>query len=182
MIKKQCLDPVTRSLPYLMARVYLDRHLPLHSRKNARKIIEAVRNSFVQSMTNKVWIDESKEELIKRVRNIHVNIGYPDWILDDKNLVNYYNILVKHLFINFIFNNLIWQNYTRANETTPEELVRFYSKMQEIHVRHMLLELGEKINKSHYWDPLPLYVGASYDIVDNIICKCVICDLKALSN
>lgn len=35
----------------------------------------------------------------------------------------------------------------------------------------MLLGVGKQANKSRFWDPLPLYVGASYDIVDNIICE-----------
>jgi len=155
LIKKQCLEPITKSLPYLMARIYLDKHLPLQARKNARKIVESVKQSFLQSMATKTWIDDSKEELLQRVKSVQVNIGYPDWILDDKNLVNQYSIL----------------NYTKVNESMPEELVRFYSRMQEIRVRNILTDLGERINKSHYWDPLPLFVGASYDIVDNIICE-----------
>lgn len=80
-----------------MARVYLDKHLPLNSRKSARVIVEQVRSSFVQSMKGKSWIDETKEALIKRVENITINIGYPDWILDDRHLINHYNILVTLL-------------------------------------------------------------------------------------
>ena len=95
LMKKQCIEPVIRSLPYLMTRVYLDKHLPLSSRKNAKEIIEAVRTSFVQSMSGRSWIDESRNELIDRVNKIQVNIGYPDWILDDRNLINYYSILVR---------------------------------------------------------------------------------------
>lgn len=34
---------------------------------------------------------------------------------------------------------------------------------------HMMTGLGGRVNKTKIWDPLPLYVGASYDIVDNII-------------
>lgn len=153
LIKKQCLEPIARSLPYLMARVYLDKHLPLHSRKNARAIVEQVRTMFVQSMSGKSWIDDTREALVKRVENITINIGYPDWILDDRHLINHYNVL----------------NYTRANESTTNDIVRYYNQIQEIRVRHMLTNLGGKVNKSYFWDPLPLYVGASYDIVGNVV-------------
>ena len=106
-IKKQCLKPIVHSLPYLTARAYLYKHLPLYSRKNVKKIIDSVKHSFIKSMASKTWIDDSKEELLKRVRNVHVNIGYPDWILEDKQLTEHYSILV---ILNLSCNNIYKAN------------------------------------------------------------------------
>lgn len=94
MIKKQCLEPLVRSLPYLMSRIFLEKHLPLSARKSAKMIVANVKASFAESMMNRTWIGDNKEELLKKIQNIQVNIGYPDWILDDKELEEYYALLV----------------------------------------------------------------------------------------
>lgn len=94
-MKKQCLEPLTKSMPYLMARIYLEQHLSISARNNARKIVNAVKDSFVQSMSEKNWMEDSKDGLVGRVKSINMNIGYPDWILNDQNLENFYSILVS---------------------------------------------------------------------------------------
>lgn len=93
-IKKQCLEPLLQSIPYLMTRIYAEQYLPLNARTNARQIIEMVKNSFIESMRKKNWIDEPKRELIEKVEKININVGYPDWIMDDKSLENFHSILV----------------------------------------------------------------------------------------
>lgn len=47
--------------------------------------------------------------------------------------------------------------------------MKFYSKVQECKILHLLSQIGERVNKSHFWDPLPLHVGATYDYVGHII-------------
>lgn len=92
-MKKQCLDPIVNSLHYLLARIYLEKHLPAKSRDKARTVIDAVRQSFIEGMRTKNWIDS--EGLIKKVNEVHVNIGYPDWILDNQELEKTYSVLVS---------------------------------------------------------------------------------------
>lgn len=67
--------------------------------------------------------------------------------------------------IDFLFR----QNYSQTNVSKPLDLLNFYTTVHRIQMRTMLTGLGERVNKSMVWDPMPLYVGASYDIVDNII-------------
>lgn len=93
-LRKQCLEPLLNSAPYLMARIYADKLFPLKARQNARQLVETVKSSFVESLRKKNWITEPKRELIENVENININIGYPDWIIDDTNLENFYNNLV----------------------------------------------------------------------------------------
>lgn len=68
-----------------------------------------------------------------------------------------------------IFDITRHQNYTKSNDTSPLSLVKFYTTIHRIQMLHMMTGLGGRVNKTKIWDPLPLYVGASYDIVDNII-------------
>ncbi|XP_075676029.1 endothelin-converting enzyme homolog [Dermatophagoides pteronyssinus] len=154
-IKKQCLEPLLQSIPYLMTRIYAEQYLPLNARTNARQIIEMVKNSFIESMRKKNWIDEPKRELIEKVEKININVGYPDWIMDDKSLENFHSIL----------------NYTipEKKKNSTLTLIQYYSKIQELKILHLLSQIGEQINKSLLWDPLPLHVGATYDYVGHII-------------
>ncbi|XP_075587625.1 neprilysin-1-like isoform X2 [Dermatophagoides farinae] len=154
-MKKQCLEPLLQSIPYLMARIFAEKNLPSSARQNAQQIIETVKNSFIESMRKKNWIDEPKRELIEKVEKININVGYPDWVMDDESLENYHSIL----------------NYTipekKKNNLTT--LMKFYSKVQECKILHLLSQIGERVNKSHFWDPLPLHVGATYDYVGHMI-------------
>lgn len=93
-MKKQCLEPLLQSIPYLMARIFAEKNLPSSARQNAQQIIETVKNSFIESMRKKNWIDEPKRELIEKVEKININVGYPDWVMDDESLENYHSILV----------------------------------------------------------------------------------------
>lgn len=95
-MKKQCLDPIVNSLHYLLARIYLEKHLPVKARDQARTVIEAVKESFIESMRQKNWIDS--EGLIQKVKQVQVNVGYPDWILDNKELEQVYSVLVSLIY------------------------------------------------------------------------------------
>lgn len=95
-LKKQCLEPLVSSMPYLMARIFADKHLPLKSREIAKQIIESVKSSFIESMERKNWIDEPKKQLIDKIKNININIGYPMWIYDDQSLTHFYSIIVTY--------------------------------------------------------------------------------------
>lgn len=67
----------------------------------------------------------------------------------------------------------IQQNYTIPIQERNDSLalLQYYNRLQEIKILHMLTNIGERINKSHFWDPLPLHVGATYDFVGHIVSK-----------
>jgi hypothetical protein len=50
-----------------------------------------------------------------------------------------------------------------------DEFPDFYRNLWIYSTNEFLKGIGKKVNKTHEWDRSPLYVGASYDITDNII-------------
>jgi len=50
-----------------------------------------------------------------------------------------------------------------------DEFPDFYRNLRIYITKEFLRGIGKKVNKTHEWDTSPLYVGASYDIMDNMI-------------
>lgn len=55
------------------------------------------------------------------------------------------------------------------NSGESEELIDFYINLWTHSTKQFLVTVGKSVNKTYDWDQSPLYVGASYDIIDNLI-------------
>ncbi|CAG2166447.1 unnamed protein product, partial [Oppiella nova] len=52
---------------------------------------------------------------------------------------------------------------------SQRQLSHDYINLWTYSARKYLLSVGKRVNKSVEWDQSPLCVGASYDIIDNLI-------------
>ena len=66
-------------------RVYIDKYFSVAEHKAATRLISSLRSTFVEDIVNKIkWIDpETKKHVLKNLTELQLNVGYPDWLLDD---------------------------------------------------------------------------------------------------
>ncbi|KPM10149.1 neprilysin-like protein 4 [Sarcoptes scabiei] len=91
---------------------------------------------------------------------------------------NHKNDTIDQVWKMIKFEKKLAENYTSVGSNTTQEsyakeLLHFYSKVQANKIHQIFEKVGDKINKSHLWDPLPLHVGATYDFVGHIIAHSV---------
>ena len=114
---KQCLKPLQYHGAMGIGRKYLQRYLPKQHRDQVIQIADSVQKSFAHSVENNDWLPENKKEFVKRIKNIHFNIGYPEWILEQEKLDNFYKKFVSFKLVinNFTINNFVINNFAINN-------------------------------------------------------------------
>lgn len=59
-----------------------------------KKLVQGVRHSYRAMMDELDWLDEgSRAEALAKIGNLQVNLGWPDWILENTALDAYYTPL-----------------------------------------------------------------------------------------
>ena len=73
---------------YAFVRVYMDKYFPVAEHKAALRLISNLRSTFVSDIVDKIpWIDpETKKLVLKNLTEFQLNVGYPDWLSDNKEL------------------------------------------------------------------------------------------------
>ena len=62
-------------------------------------MIKDIQESFRQLIGESDWLDDkTKQKSLEKLNAMILNVGYPDWILINEELDNYYN-LVNHKYI-----------------------------------------------------------------------------------
>ena len=58
-------------------------------------MVNDIKESFDDLIEQSDWLDDStRQKALKKLDAIHQNVGYPDWILDNKQLDQYYNLVL----------------------------------------------------------------------------------------
>ena len=83
-----CNSDAESTCRYAFARVYMDKYFPIVERKAAQRLIFSVRRAFVSEILNKIsWIDPgAKKHVLNNLTELQFNVGYPEWLEDDKEL------------------------------------------------------------------------------------------------
>lgn len=88
---KECTDIVTSNFNIATAALYVRKYFNQDSKAVALEMVNSIKSEF-QKIVNKVsWMDEKtrKAALIK-AKDIVTHIGYPDELMEDKKLIEYY--------------------------------------------------------------------------------------------
>ncbi|CAG2168946.1 unnamed protein product [Oppiella nova] len=110
---RYCLNDLSNGLEYAISRLYIDKSFSKKDKQEASLIIKDIKDSFYELIEESDWLDEStKNKSLIKLDAIHRNVGYPDWILDDKELDNYYKLKQKvdskHFFESVLYLQQTW--------------------------------------------------------------------------
>ena len=69
-------------------RLYMEKYFPVAEQRAAQRLISNLRTTFLSDIVDKIpWIDhETKKLVVQNLTELQLNIGYPEWLLDDKEL------------------------------------------------------------------------------------------------
>ncbi|XP_006871796.1 PREDICTED: membrane metallo-endopeptidase-like 1 [Chrysochloris asiatica] len=83
---RECVSYVNSNMENAVGSLYVREAFPRNSKKMVRKLIDKVRAVFVETLDELGWMDEeSKHKAQEKAMNIREQIGYPEYILDERN-------------------------------------------------------------------------------------------------
>lgn len=91
---KECIDVSAGSLSIAAGALYVRKFFHEEARQNAKEMVADIREEF-QDILHKVdWMDEkTKQNALDKAKSMSTHIGYPDEMLNDKNLEEFYGDL-----------------------------------------------------------------------------------------
>lgn len=91
---QECIDVVLDNLPIATSALYVKNFFKKESRNVAREMVESIQKEFQKILENVSWMDEStREAAIKKAKAMVAHIGYPDELMNDKKLIEFYEDL-----------------------------------------------------------------------------------------
>ncbi|XP_073937646.1 membrane metallo-endopeptidase-like 1 isoform X2 [Castor canadensis] len=83
---RECVSYVNSNMESAVGSLYVKEAFPGESKKLVRELINKVQAVFVETLDELGWMDEeSKKKAQEKALNIREQIGYPDYILEEKN-------------------------------------------------------------------------------------------------
>lgn len=88
---KECTDLVTTNFQIAVAALYVRKYFNQDSKAVALEMFNSIKAEFEQILSKVSWMDETtRAAALVKARNIVTHIGYPDELMDDKKLIEYY--------------------------------------------------------------------------------------------
>ncbi|KAM9688766.1 membrane metallo-endopeptidase-like 1 isoform 1-T1 [Trichechus inunguis] len=83
---RECVSYVNSNMESAVGSLYIKEAFPRDSKKLVRELIDKVRAVFVETLDELRWMDkESKNKAQEKAVSIREQIGYPDYILEERN-------------------------------------------------------------------------------------------------
>ncbi|XP_016074709.1 PREDICTED: membrane metallo-endopeptidase-like 1 [Miniopterus natalensis] len=83
---RECVSYVNSNMESAVGSLYVKKAFSRDSKTLVKELIDKVRAVFVETLDELSWMDEvSKKKAQEKAMNIKVQIGYPDYILDERN-------------------------------------------------------------------------------------------------
>ncbi|KAJ1345890.1 hypothetical protein KIN20_000519 [Parelaphostrongylus tenuis] len=145
---KDCTTETMHRMKYATGALYVKKAFNEASKNVTLEMINDLQDAFLSMMTENDWMDEStKVTAIDKARHILRQIGYPDFILDDEKLDDYYKGLrVKE-----------WDSYSQM----VDKVARWNNEFQ-------FKRLMKPVDRNEF-DFNPAIVNAYYSFMSNSI-------------
>jgi predicted metalloendopeptidase len=104
---KECIDIVSGGLSIPVGSLYVRKFFKEEAKTTAMEMVDDIRKEFINILMNVDWMDEkTKQKGLQKAEAMAVHIAYPDELLDDKKLEDFYEKLeVDHnLYLESILN------------------------------------------------------------------------------
>ncbi|XP_066143642.1 neprilysin-2 isoform X1 [Euwallacea fornicatus] len=91
---KECIDVSAGSLSIAAGALYVRKFFNEEARQNAKEMVADIREEFEEILKKVDWMDEkTKQNAMDKAKSMSTHIGYPDEMLDDKKLEEFYQNL-----------------------------------------------------------------------------------------
>ena len=88
---KECVNVASGSFGAATGALYVRKYFKQDSKAAALEMVEAIRKEFVEILEAVPWMDEkTKTAALSKAKNMTHHIGYPDELMDDAKIVEYY--------------------------------------------------------------------------------------------
>lgn len=88
---EKCLIRTKERLPYSIAALYVRKYFNEESKTIVQKLIDDIRNEFYEIIDNLNWMDaDTKNHALAKAKNMKASIGYPDELLNDAVINDFY--------------------------------------------------------------------------------------------
>ncbi|CEF59626.1 Phosphate-regulating neutral endopeptidase [Strongyloides ratti] len=121
-ISNACAMENMWNVQYANARVFVDTIYPTDQdkkgiRDSLRQYITNIKTGFQSMIDQLEWMDDnSKAGAYKKILNLQVNLAFPDFILNDNSLNNYYqNLILPDDYVDMLTTLTVFNNYLQYN-------------------------------------------------------------------
>ncbi|KAJ8668212.1 hypothetical protein QAD02_009875 [Eretmocerus hayati] len=88
---KECTKTVTDTLPISVGSLYVRRHFDKKAKESAEKMVQDIHREFVKVLNEVDWMDpKTREAAIFKAESITSHVAYPDELLNDTLINDYY--------------------------------------------------------------------------------------------
>ncbi|XP_073976789.1 M13 family metallopeptidase neprilysin 2 isoform X3 [Rhodnius prolixus] len=127
---KQCVGIASGSVTYAVGSLYIKKFFKHESKKNALELVDRIRREMVKTLQKVDWMDEdTRKNALEKAKSIKEFIAYPDELLDDNKLAEFY------------------QNYDVSNVTSFLEAIL---RTAEFATNFMMSRLRQPVNKTEW--------------------------------
>ncbi|CAH0562497.1 unnamed protein product [Brassicogethes aeneus] len=135
-----CVSQVNGKMGMAVGSLFVKKYFDKNSRNDTTEMTEFLETAFRNILLENTWLDdETKQYAHMKINEMDLKIGFPDFILNDKELSNNYNDVIIHPEYFFENTLIILRHLTRFDEQ----------------------KVGNVVNKTH-WVTYPAVVNAYY--------------------
>lgn len=88
---KECIDITSGSLPISVGALYVRKHFKEDAKRNALEMVSGIRTEFEKILAKVPWMDAiTRKSALNKVKAMSTHIGYPDEMMDNSKLEEYY--------------------------------------------------------------------------------------------
>lgn len=137
------------SLSISVGALYVRKHFREDSKRAALEMVSGIRREFEKILHEVPWMDDAtREAALNKVKSMSTHIGYPDEIMDNKKLEEYYNSL----------------------EIDPNDYLKSVLSMNVFGTDYAFNKLRKPVNKTDWvTHARPAIVNAFYSSIENSI-------------
>ena len=86
--REKCLDTLFSNAPFVIGRAYIDAaNFTQLDKKRAEEFVSRMQESILTIIQEQKWMDEeTKKRASAKIKKIKAEVGYPEWIREDKSL------------------------------------------------------------------------------------------------
>lgn len=117
-----CVYKIQLKLPTAMSALYMNSNGKRTIKNRVLKMTNSIRNEFILGISKNDWMEENvADKILLKLNNLSNNVGYPDEIIDEKKLDDYYEKFVNmnKQYLDYFFESqtlLTNVNYTKLIE------------------------------------------------------------------